>query len=216
MGQSPGDGDPLPPHQVYDYLTLEMPDARKGMDFLNQFVTFWVHDVAAALEEPEQPMSEELTELSVDQETGQSQNQGEKAPKTIVQKRHGRRTFEEFFESIVNELDTWGFDVWEGDGWGNAVMPMDLQEEKQADNTAVSDRDGWVVQKGRGRGRGGRGGRGRRGGRSRGGRGSGPQQGRDRHQQQTKKYDHKVDAVPSKNDQEVRQNQFSQLRIDDT
>lgn len=228
MGQSPGAGDPLSSDQVYNHLMMEMPNARKGINYVNQFVAFWVHDVATALEEEPESASEQLDGLSPDNGIGQSRNNGEHALQALqmVRQRHRRRTFEEFLEGIVNELDTWGSnnaygddgwgigdgwggdDGWAGgngwgggDGWGGADV-VNVKEEKQAENMAVSDGDGWVVQKGRDKGKGGRGGRGRGG--------SGPQQSGSRRQRQTKKYDHKGEKQPSKNDQ-ARQNQFSQV-----
>jgi len=213
MGQSKGAGDPLSPDQVYNYLTMEMPNVRKKIDYVNQFVAFWVHDVAIALEEEPESASEQLDGLSPDNGTDQSRNNGEHALQVLqteAQQRHRRRTFEEFLEDIVNELDTWGInnaygdDGWGGeDGWrlwGGVGGVVKYQEEKQVENIAVSDADGWVVQKGRDKGRGGRRGRG----------GRGPQQGGSRGQRQTKKYDHKEEGQPSKNGQ-ARQNQFSQV-----
>jgi len=225
MGQRPGAGDPLSSDQVYNHLMMEMPNARNGINYVNQFVRFWVHDVAIALEEEPESASEQLDGLSPDHGTDQSRDNGEHALQALqmVQQRHRRRTFEEFLEGIVNELDAWGSnnaygdDGWGiGDGWGGGDGwyggggwgdVVDVKEEKQAENIAVSDGDGWVVQKGRDKGRGGRGGR---GGKRRGGGGSGPQQGGSRRQRQTKKNDHKGEKPPSKNGQ-ARQNQFSQV-----
>lgn len=164
---------------------------RKGVDFVNQFVTFWVNDVEAAFEEPE-PEPEEFAGWSVSK--GQTKERG-KAKQLVdgtARKCHTRPTFEEFFEGVEIISDTWAIPDDDGDGWGNAVpaaVPQaepSAQEQMREKPQDAPDEDGWVVQKGKGaRGRGGGRGRGRQ--RGRGGRQKPPRRNADKAEGQTSK-----------------------------
>ncbi|KAF9455060.1 hypothetical protein P691DRAFT_800073 [Macrolepiota fuliginosa MF-IS2] len=149
MGWRPK-GELLFPEEVYDNLAWHTPDVRRGVDFLNQFVTFWMDDVAAAQNEPGGE-EHEHTPWSPDRTLRARREEG--VGRSMLRRRTGP-TFEEFFNNG------------EG-GWGALAVP-DIQvnasgptgKRKEDSNT-----EGWVIQKaarGRGRGRGKGNGRGRR------------------------------------------------------
>jgi hypothetical protein len=203
MGWGLGHGDPSFPDEVYDYLTRRTPDVRKGVDFVNQFVTFWSHDVAAALEEPE---DEGLTGWPAKKSRGKERGKEKQESEEEVKKRHTRPTFEEFFEGIEIESDSWEVQN-DNDGWGAAVptpVPRAESVEEKSEEKDIPDEDGWIVQKGRG-GRG----RGRGGGR---GRGRAKQRGRGGRQRQPRRATNKPeDGQASRKVQDVGQNLFTQV-----
>lgn len=151
MGWGPV-GDPLFLDEIYDQLTWNTPDVRKGVDFVNQFVAFWANDVEAALGESGPENGTEGLEWTSVKGRGRNRRKEKDAP-VKVQMRQSRPTFEEFFESIEITPETWDFpfeNVYGKDGWGAPAVPdADVAADTAKKKDDRPDAEGWVTQKGK-------------------------------------------------------------------
>jgi hypothetical protein len=124
-------GDSLFPDEVYESLEEENADARFGVEYINQFVEFWMNDVDVALSE--QVPCPEPEELRCIRGRGKGKEARSERMRRRVrgkpQEGRRRRTYAEFFDSL--EL-IWGKYTFEGGWW--------VKRKNEA------DAEGWVTQ----------------------------------------------------------------------